>query len=153
MRVATVFTGVASAAAFAAPANAQAAAKFTPTLGATPLTTRSGICHNAAHWFTLYGYKSANDYTPAYWCYGGIDPPAQDFTVTPPFRAEAFCGGNNVGFWSGYSANGKALKNQRFHQSSNYYYFNPHKFPDSYAYISKIHLSAFEGSQSCNYPP
>ena len=148
MRVATVFAGVASATAFAAPANAQAAGKFMPTLQAVPEDTRSGTCHNVSHWFALYGYKSPN-LPPEDWCYGGIDPPGVAFSITPPFQAEEFCGGNNVGYFSGFNKNGEHLGDQRFKQSNNWYTFKAPKFPGSELWISKIHISAFTGNQSC----
>jgi hypothetical protein len=149
MRVATVFAGVASAAAFTAPANAQAVTKLVPTPRAMPQVTRAGSCHNASHWFTLYGYQSSAQTFPTDRCYGGVDPRGQVYSQIPPFRALSFCGGNNVGFFSGFTKGGEHLGDQRFKQSSNFYTFKPPKFPGSELWVSKIHISAFDGNQSC----
>ena len=151
MRVATVFTGVASAAAFAAPANAQAVAKVTPG-AALRATLYAGVGVNSAqrggcnsltgesHWFKIINTDDAP------WvekCYGGMG------TTTDVSIGTAFCGGNNWGFFSGHSANGKRFTNQRFVADSNYYNFRAPKWPDNYFSFSTLHISAAHGNQIC----
>jgi hypothetical protein len=151
MRVATVFTGVVGAAVLTAPVNAQGTTFMPgrPALTAKPENTRSGLCHNTSHWFALYGYQYPDEAAPSYWCYGGVDPLGTNFALPRPFKAVAFCGGNNVGFFSGYTKSGKYRYDQRFRQSSNFYFFKAPKFPGSYFTVSQLHISAWTGNQSC----
>jgi hypothetical protein len=142
MRVATVFTGVATAAAFAVPANAQTAATLRPALGAAR-DIRSGDCHSSPHFFTIYGHLDGYVF-PEYWCFGGMGGKA----VVD--KAYSYCGGNNVGYINGTTESGKRLTDRRFHQSSNFYAFKAEfGFPSSYLNISKVYISAWTGSQSC----
>jgi hypothetical protein len=139
MRVATVFTGVtACAAAFAPAANAQTAGQIAPgrTVGhGTARSTRIGNCDNTPHYFHMYG-----GYGSAYMCIGGTGT----YTFSAPDPAVAFCGGNNVGYFSGYNTAGNFVKDQRFHQSSNPYVWGVKEFS-----LTKVHISAWTGDQSC----
>jgi hypothetical protein len=141
MRVATVLTGVtACAAAFTPAANAQPAAGLTPQPELRPAAAqsiRTGNCLNTPHWFHLY-----NDRFGSAYCIGGMGPKV--FTHAP-YSATAFCGGNNVGYFSGWRS-GQQYTDQRFHQSSNSYVWGiSHSFA-----VSRVYLSAWTGNQSCN---
>jgi hypothetical protein len=152
MRVATVFTGVASAAAFAAPANAQAVAKVTPGAALRATLYDAGVGVNSyarggctsltgeSHWFQI-----SNDATEpgTIKCYGGMG------TTTDVGAATGFCGGNNVGFFSGHTVGGKHLTHQHFSQSNNPYYFRSPKFPGDEFTFSKLTISAFFGNEIC----
>lgn len=150
MRVATLFTGVASAGAFAAPANAQAAANFTPRteLGVQQYAaTREGSCGlGESHWLTFFRITDlgGGDFMNTSTCFGGMGSKKNIYV-----SASGFCGGNNVGFFSGHTASGKHLTDQRFHQSSAEYEFKPPKFPHDIFYVSRVYISAFTGNEMC----
>jgi hypothetical protein len=147
MRVATVFTGVtACAAAFAPAANAQTDGELAPPLALRPTagqSTRFGSnCSNAPHWFHLY-FKSSltGDLTSR--CIGGTG--SWYFAAGGQgFPMSGFCGGNNVGYFSGWFG-GRRLTDQRFHQSSSVYWWpGNHSSVISYLYISK-----WGGNKTC----
>ena len=145
LRVATVFTGVASAAAFAAPGNAQAAVKFAPrpALQAMPDGTLAGNCAEMGeppHYFHLFNWAN---YPNSSMCYGGAG------YAWPDLWATKFCGGNNIGYFSGFTKSGKHLGGQRFSQHSYWYAFKPPKFKSSVFYFSFLHISTFDGNQNC----
>jgi hypothetical protein len=143
MRVATVFTGIASAAAFAAPANAQATATLRPALRAAGHTSS---CYDSTHYFAMsYRYDGYyGDDSIGYECVGGVGP-----TAIVPFSYRGFCGGNNVGYFSGTLKDGRRLTDQRFHQSSYFYHFKPPRYSDSILKISRVYISAWTGSEEC----
>jgi hypothetical protein len=153
MRVATIFTGVAGAVAFAAPAHAQAP-KFPPggpAVRAMPDKPHISSCTGSTHYFAMKYFSGPNVYEPTrvygVECVGGIG----GIKLPVAWSDSGFCGGNNVGYFSGRSKNGKLLTNQRFAQGSNFYYFKAPKYPGSLFKISKVYISAWTGSQVCQF--
>jgi hypothetical protein len=139
MRVATVFTGAAACTAFLAPAaNAETEATLTPGATARPASTTQRSCNNA-HYFHI----KAN--TESY-CFGGAG------SAYPDYPASAFCGGNNYGFFSGWSYKsdmyfGKSYRNQHFRPGSKYYSFiYAGNFNDRPLYMSFLHISGWDGT-------
>jgi hypothetical protein len=151
MRVATVFTGVtACAATFTPAANAQPAGNLAPPLALRPtvgLSIRSGAtCSDTPHWFHLYSVVGKA------FCIGGTGSktgPGSGFGEEDGW-ARAFCGGNNVGYFSGSLLNfntgsKRFVTNQRFHQSS-----TPYVWPKSYSFLLEfIKISAWTGNEVC----
>jgi hypothetical protein len=148
MRVATVFTGVtACAATFTPAANAQPAGNLAPLRPTVGLNIRSGdTCSDTPHWFHLYSVVGKA------FCIGGTGSktgPGSGFGEEDGW-ARAFCGGNNVGYFSGSLLNfntgsKRFVTNQRFHQSS-----TPYVWPKSYSFLLEfIKISAWTGNEVC----
>jgi hypothetical protein len=144
MRVATVFTGVtACAAVFAPVAHAQVAGtrihRVRPEISAAPC---SG---GKATWFHVgYGADQSE-------CYGFAG-------TTAVGSIYAFCGGNNHGYFSGWtlsilSTNPIRLKHfadEGFGTGSKYYSFTTAaKYGDHTFSMSKLHISGWAGTTRC----
>jgi hypothetical protein len=139
MRVATAFTGVtACVTGFATAANAQPAGQLAYRAAAG---IRGGSCLNVSQWFHV-GTQIPGNRGESF-CYGG----AGNIHVG---TVDAFCGGDNYGYFSGVSWYGRAFRHQIFHQSSNYYSFiRAGKFRYEPFTISNLHISNWSGAWTC----
>jgi hypothetical protein len=134
MRVATTFTGVA-ACAFAFAPTAMATTAHQPqikdnTIG--PLNTVNGSCGgaNQSHWFHM-------GTTATVTCYGNIGT-----ANAGGYVINSFCGGNNIGYFSGKGSKGK--KKVTFGTGD----FWAH-VPSAPFAVSKVHISNWTGGTKC----
>jgi hypothetical protein len=144
MRVATIFTGVTTAAAgFAQAANAQPAVIIAPQ---NTVSMRSGTCPKVPEWFHMYFVKKGANWSS--WCYGdkGISHSVNKSAV-------GFCGGNNFGYlyvreflpYGGYT-----YSKLNFGPGTNGFWFthDPHT-GSAPAYVGTITISAWSGTDQC----
>jgi hypothetical protein len=146
MRVATTFIGAAACTAAVAPtANAQTADKLASHLAQRPANDagiRPGPCSGGPSWLHLY-FAGGGDS-----CFGYQGT----WSITSPGWVTGFCGGNNYGYLSGLTTDGRHLR-QDFGPAANppksIYHFTPPKFPSDRFFVSKVHISSWTNHGSC----
>jgi len=159
VRVATAVTGItACAAAFAPMANAQPTAKAASgstekaatyqkvvnykidTRPETGLDATVSPCGPyTTHWFHLYRtfYQSSL-------CVAGPGT-----TGVGGASANGFCGGNNVGYFSGTTVSGQPRRHITFGRGNSVYWFHAPKWPHSAFNISKVYVKSWSGHDAC----
>jgi hypothetical protein len=146
MRVSAAFTGVtAFAVAFAPAASAQTGREAAPGRALSIRWTSGTYCRNDPNWFHLYLSHGGVV------CMGGLS--SFDWPL-PGFPAAGFCGGNNYGFFAGWSPYfNHPYYSVGFNAGTTEYKFagNTKKFPYGKVMVDRIFLYGWSGDDKCPY--
>jgi hypothetical protein len=146
MIVSTAFTGIAmSAALFAPAANAQTAREDALGAALSVRWTSGKNCKNFSNWFHLYISHGGVA------CMGGHGFYVWD---SPRWAAVGFCGGNNKGYFEGYSPSyNKWYSYEPFGHGTTEYKFsgNEKKFPYGKVMVSLVSFISWSGPDGCPY--